>query len=163
MAVASFGRMPPVAGHSKGAIDVGKNGVRRPAVLRIAAELKNLSTIRQFVEESARAIGAGQECIADLIQAMDEAATNVIMYGYRDTSGSLEIEARRKGEQMLIALRDQAPPFDPTTVPPPDLSSPLHERREGGLGVYLIRAMSDSLAYRALPGGGNELTIGKHC
>ena len=132
-------------------------------VLQIAAELKSLSTIRRFVEDNARSLGAGQECIADLIQAVDEAATNVIMHGYCNTPGPLELEAGRVGEQLVIILRDQAPPFDPTTVPPPDLTTPLYERRMGGLGVYLMRALTDSLTYRSRPGGGNELLMTKHC
>ncbi len=133
------------------------------AVLRIAAEIDNLSAIRQFVEESARALGAGPDCVADLIQAVDEAATNVIMYGYCGGPGTLELEAGRSGEEVLVTLRDQAPPFDPTTVPPPDLCCPLDERRTGGLGVYLMRAMTDGLVHRALPDGGNELMLVKRC
>jgi serine/threonine-protein kinase RsbW len=142
---------------------VDESGERPAGTLQIAAELKNLSTIGRFVEDNARTLGAGQECIADLIQAVDEAATNVIMHGYRNTPGPLELEAGREGEQLVIILRDQAPPFDPTTAPPPDLTTPLHERRMGGLGVHLMRALTDSLAYRARPGGGNELVMAKHC
>jgi serine/threonine-protein kinase RsbW len=142
---------------------VDNSGEHQGGVLRIVAELKNLSAIRRFVEDNARAQGAGQECVADLIQAVDEAATNVIMYGYQGAPGPLELEAAREGDQLLIILRDQAPPFDPTTVPPPDLTTPLHERRIGGFGVHLMRALTDSLTYRALPGGGNELVMAKHC
>jgi len=58
-----------------------------------------------------------------------------------------------------IELRDHAPGFDPTRVPPPDLTQPLEEREPGGLGVFLTRHMVDEMRYRALPGGGNELTL----
>ena len=139
-----------------------ESGEEQAGRFRIAAELKNLSAMRRFVEDNARALGAGKECIADLIQAVDEAATNVIMYGYKYGPGPIELEIAREGEQLLIMLRDEAPHFDPTTVPPPDLSTPLQERRLGGLGVYLMRTLTDSLSYRALPRG-NELLMAKHC
>jgi serine/threonine-protein kinase RsbW len=73
------------------------------------------------------------------------------------------VEASRDGDHILITMRDEAPPFDPTTLAPPDLTTPLYERRAGGLGIYLMRVLSDGLVYRALPGGGNELTMKKLC
>jgi anti-sigma regulatory factor (Ser/Thr protein kinase) len=54
-----------------------------------------------------------------------------------------------------------APPFDPTRVPDPDLTLPLEERPLGGLGIYLIRQSVDKMVYRAVPEGGNELTLVK--
>ena len=60
---------------------------------------------------------------------------------------------------LAVRLRDQAPRFDPTTLPLPDPSLPLEERILGGMGVYLMRRAADEIRYRALPGGGNELTL----
>jgi serine/threonine-protein kinase RsbW len=128
-------------------------------ILRVAAELNNLETIRLFVEERARALHVDQDTAFDLAQAVDECATNIVEHGYRGQPGSIEIEIERVGELLTIELRDHAPVFDPTGVPPPDLTQPLEAREPGGLGVYLARHMVDEMRHRPLPGGGNELTM----
>ena len=128
-------------------------------ILRLAAELNNLETIRRFVEVSTRALHVDQEAAYDLAQAVDECATNIVVHGYQGQPGSIEIEIERVGETLTIALRDHAPVFDPTGVPSPDLTQPLEEREPGGLGAFLARYMVDEMRHRALPDGGNELTM----
>ena len=131
------------------------------STLRIGAELDNLSLIRRFVEDAAIGFGADQEVIPDVLLAVTEAATNIMIHGYQGQPGTIEIEVSRKGDSLVVCLRDQAPPFDPTTVPPPDVTLPLEQRQPGGLGIHFMRQFMDELTYRSTPQGGNELTLGK--
>jgi serine/threonine-protein kinase RsbW len=126
--------------------------------LRVTAELSNLNTIRHFIEESMFSLSADEDTAYELAHAVDECATNIIEHGYRGQPGSIEIEIDRAGENVTIVLRDHAPPFDPTGMPPPDLTLPLEAREPGGLGIFLARQMVDAWRYRALPDG-NELTL----
>ena len=130
-------------------------------ILHTTAELTNLETIRRFVEESTLSLSADEHTAYGLVQAVDECATNIIEHGYRRRPGTIDIKIDRVDETLTIVLRDHAPPFDPTGVPPPDLTRPLEEREPGGLGLFLIRQMVDHWQYRALPDGGNELTMFK--
>jgi serine/threonine-protein kinase RsbW len=98
-------------------------------------------------------------CLDDLVQAVDEAATNIVVHGYARRGGAIDIEARLVDEQIVIVLSDTAPSFDPTSVPEPDLSVPPLRRRPGGMGIHLIRLATDSMVHRARPGGGNILTL----
>ena len=104
---------------------------------------------------------ADREAIDDTLAALDEAVSNIIIHGYHGQPGSIEVEVEKEQETLVIRLRDQSPLFDPTLVPPPDLTLPLKERRLGGLGVHLIRCFTDSMAYRVTPEGDNELTLMK--
>lgn len=128
---------------------------------RFTAELKNLAAIRQFVEQQAEALQTNPDVIPDVVQAVDESATNIILHGYRGGPGNIEVEVEQAGADLVIRLRDRAPTFDPTQLPPPDLTLPLETRPIGGLGVYLTRQMVDEISHRALPQGGNELTLVK--
>jgi serine/threonine-protein kinase RsbW len=129
--------------------------------LRVAAELQNLSVIRRFVQKTATALGADRDMIADVILATDEAATNVIVHGYQEQSGTIEIELSRRGDTIVISIRDQSPPFDPDSVPPPDVTQPLDERPLGGMGIHLMRQLMDEVTHRITPQGGNELIMTK--
>jgi serine/threonine-protein kinase RsbW len=129
--------------------------------LLIAAELKNLEELRRFVKETATALGVDQATIPDVVLAVDEAACNIIVHGYRGRPGIIEIEVERDGDALVIRMDDDAAPFDPTNVPPPDVACPLEQRAFGGMGVYLIRQVMDEMAHRIRPHGGNELTMVK--
>jgi serine/threonine-protein kinase RsbW len=130
-------------------------------VVRVAAKLENLAIIRGFIRLTGVTLGADRDEISDLVLAVDELATNVIVHGYRGESGPLEVEVDREGDMLVVHLRDEAPPFDPTSVPPPDLTIPLEERPLGGLGIHLTRKHVDEISHQALPEGGNELTLKK--
>jgi len=130
--------------------------------LIVAAELGSLAAVRDFVRESAAALGIAPRVIPSLLLAMDEAATNIVEHGYCGRPGPLEIEMYREGCDIVMRLCDQAPVFDPTTqVAPPDLTAPLEERDLGHLGVYFMLQFMDEVVHRARPEGGNELTMRK--
>ena len=129
--------------------------------LCLAAELENLAVIRHFVQESAAALGVDPAVISDVLLATDEAATNVIVHGYQGRSGTIELEVDREAMDVVIRVRDNAPPFDPTRALLPNLTRPLEERPLGGLGIYLIRQSVDQVIYRITPQGGNELILKK--
>ncbi len=130
-----------------------------PYALHLIATLHDLARIRHFVEEQAIAMGIAASIIPSLLLAVDEAATNVIIHGYRGQGGPLEVHMGQVEDVVMIRLRDLAPVFDPTTVPPPDLSIPLFDRPPGGLGIQLMRQSLDELMHRPRPGGGNELVM----
>ena len=127
--------------------------------LRVSAELAELAHVRQFIRDAAFDAGAPVDCLEDLVQAVDEAATNVITHGYEGAAGWIGVSATVEGDDLVIRVEDGAPAFDPTSYPEPDLTIPPLARMPGGMGVHLIRAATDSMTYRPRPGGGNILTL----
>ena len=129
-------------------------------VLRIPANLDRLASVREFVRNHAHRHGADHEAVNDLTQAIDESVTNAIVHGYRGSEGFVEVALDVRGGEIVAQIRDAAPPFDPTTVPSPDMSLPIDKRPFHGLGVHLMRELTDSMSYKHT-GEGNELTLTK--
>jgi serine/threonine-protein kinase RsbW len=129
--------------------------------VRVPAELHRLAGVRDFVRRGATDAGASGECIDELVQAVDEAATNAIVHGYAGVPGWVEVALTHDAERCLVTLEDEAPVFDPTTVPEPDMTIPPGRRQPGGMGVHLIRLAVDDMAHRPRPGGGNILTLAR--
>jgi len=129
--------------------------------LHIAADLKNLATIRRFVEGAARSGGGDPQAIADMLIAVNEAATNIIMHGYRGQPGTIEVEVVYDQDALVVCLRERAPQYDPTSTPDPDFTLPVEQRPFGGLGVYMMRQVTDELTYRTTGDGRNELILVK--
>lgn len=127
--------------------------------LRMSARVDQLRKIREAVREAVESCGCGAECAADIVTAVDEACQNVIRHAYcDDSSGEIELEIERCGEDLVVSLRDFAPEVDPDEVKPRDLD----EIRPGGLGTHLIREMMDSADFiRPESGRGNLLRMVK--
>jgi serine/threonine-protein kinase RsbW len=131
------------------------------AHLRVDAQLERLADVRQFVRQQMIAAHAAHDSLDDMVQAVDEAATNVITHGYRGTAGWIEVDVEVSHGRCVVTMSDAAPPFDATGFPEPDLSIPPLDRIPGGMGVHLIRAATDEFDYRPRPGGGNILVMGR--
>jgi serine/threonine-protein kinase RsbW len=131
--------------------------------LSINAELENLPRIREFIHEAARQGCLEEQFTDDLVLAVDEIVTNVILHGYNGSRGKVVILARIAPPEVEIIVRDRATPFDPTGVAQPELCLPLEDRPIGGLGVYMARSLTDDMSYRRMEGGGNELRLCKRC
>lgn len=129
------------------------------APIRLRAELKDLKTIRQFVSEAALRAKVEPTFVYDILLATTEAVTNIIVHGYKNKPGWIEVQVLREDDALWVVLRDEAKHFDPTFFPSPDLSSSLADRQLGGMGIHLIREHMDRLVYRAAPQGGNELML----
>jgi serine/threonine-protein kinase RsbW len=127
--------------------------------LRMEAQLENLSAIRDFVEDTATRLNVVPTAIPNVVLAVDEMVTNIIEHGYQGRPGAIEIEVTTQDDALIIRLRDQAPTFDPTTMPLPDLSIPFDDRPPGGLGIYLTRKVMDEVQHRVTATHGNDLTL----
>ena len=128
------------------------------AVLRIPADVRQLADVRGFIRSVAGRAGAGQQEMDDLVTAVDESVTNVIVHGYRGGAGTVEIEVAVADQRLVVRVRDEAPPFDPTRMPDVDTSLPPEQRSPGGLGIHLARDLADQVRYQRTSRG-NELTL----
>ncbi len=123
--------------------------------------LSDLARIRQNIEQSAIAIGGDPDAVGELIVAMSEALANIINHGYQGHCCRIELALLRGGSDLLVRIWDNAPLFNPLSVPEPDTSLPLSQRPIGGMGVHLMRNFADEISYRVTPEGKNELTLCK--
>lgn len=93
--------------------------------------------------------------------AIEEVVTNCIKYGYDDEADHvIHIAVGFAGRTLTMSIRDDGHAFDPLAMPPPDLDLPIEERSIGGLGIHLLRQMTDRMAY-VREGGWNQLELEK--
>ncbi len=124
------------------------------------AKFEFLDEIRDFVGEVARKGGFTEKAVYSLQLATDEAASNIIEHAYAGVSdASLTITCDMRGDEIVITLQDTGRPFDPAGVKEPNLKADLSDRQIGGLGIYLMRKLMDSVQYEANANTGNLLTM----
>ena len=131
--------------------------------LEVPAALESLGTISDHVVACARAAGLDDHAVWEMQLAVDEAATNIILhaYGDHDLTGPVIVESVLRGDEFTIHLHDRGAPFEPDAVPDPDLTSPVEERKTGGLGVYLMRTLMDRIDFQFGVDGYNIVTLVK--
>ena len=129
----------------------------------MGSDLKNLSQIRSFIQESAVRIGLSEQGMSEIRLAVDEACANVINHGYKDGNGDLTVSVDGDDNRMTVTISDNAPAYNPLTeTPEPDLGAPLDIRPLGGMGVLIVRQNTDAVEYRAGENGGNILILSKN-
>ena len=142
------------------AVDVDTDDVTADS-LHVEASLEVLAQVRAHIRSVVRRLGADGTAVSGLVQAVDEWLTNVTVHGYGGTAGPVDIDVWRDGADITVRIRDRAPVFDPATAPAFDSAVPLERRPFGGMGIALIRDLCATFDHRALPEGGNEVTISR--
>lgn len=126
------------------------------------ARLENLPALLHFISGACERAGAtaGDEFAVKL--AVEEACVNVITHGYAGREpGPISLTFSSEPERFVVTIADSAAPFEPDSLPEPDLKAGWNEREIGGLGWWLIRKMVDGVEYESRPGSGNRLTLVK--
>lgn len=104
---------------------------------------------------AAQEAGLAKKPAYNLRLAVDEIATNIIVYGYKggDADQTIVVHTEIDDQALTVILEDTAPKFDPTQQDLPDaddLNQPLEDRPIGGLGVYLAVQGVDQFQYQRL-------------
>ena len=116
---------------------------------------ESLKALREYAVAAAQQANLPKARAEALRLAVDEYATNIITYGYRDSGfeGDVEAFAMIDDGQLVLSLVDTGLAYDPTDRPDPtDLDSPLEERDIGGLGIMLVRQSVDDWRYERIGG-----------
>jgi len=129
--------------------------------LSVEASLDKLQDVRSFIDRAGTCLGVGERVLGDLKLAVDEAVTNVVLHGYAKPGGVVEVRMHADGSDIVIRILDRASRFDPDAVEAPHLDTPLKDRPAGGMGIFLIRQMTDRAEFLPRAGGGNELRLVK--
>jgi anti-sigma regulatory factor (Ser/Thr protein kinase) len=124
------------------------------------AVLSDLPRIVEFVVRWLESQGLDQYSFP-LETAVDEASTNVIKYAYHGEAGFFRISCELQGHEIVVIISDRGKPFDPNSVPLPDVDTDLENRKVGGLGIYMMKKMMDGVRYDFDLKEGNRLEMRK--
>jgi anti-sigma regulatory factor (Ser/Thr protein kinase) len=126
-----------------------------------AGDKSQISSIYGFISETVTRAGGNEGNVTALELIADEIFTNITSYaclGEEEYPVTLEIEV--KNGVVSMTFIDSGIPFDPTSVPSPDIGLPAAEREIGGLGIHMVRCMTDEISYERA-GDKNVLTVKK--
>jgi serine/threonine-protein kinase RsbW len=115
-----------------------------------SAMLKVDGFVAAFVSEH----GIAPDEASRILILLEELITNSMKYGYSDRPecGRAEIVLALNGGRLEIEFIDDGCAFDPLSAPAPNLEMPLETRTPGGLGLHILRSLTDEAHYERLNG-----------
>ena len=131
-------------------------GLDRSLRLELNADPNLLVVACSAVRRFAEVCGMDERNSQRIELATDEICSNIICHAYcMDAAESYRVEADVMGGILEVRVFDHGVGFDLCEVQKPDVQCPLNERQIGGLGIFLIRKIVDSLSYGAVESGEN--------
>lgn len=112
------------------------------------------------LEAALRGADVPNDAVLDLRLVAEEVLTNLAKYGHDDEEEhTVRVRLTLVAGEVTLEFTDDGRPFDPLTAPAPEPDAD-GERREGGLGLVLVRSLVDASEYARL-GSENVLTVRK--
>ena len=130
--------------------------------LIVPADRGEFTVLQQWLVSIAAELDMQERIRKQLMICCDEIFTNIASYAYPDGNGSVEItiEFVAETQSLRIIFSDSGTAFNPLEISEPDTSSALSERKIGGLGMFMVKKMMDSVEY-CRQDGKNILTLTK--
>ncbi len=89
-----------------------------------------------------------QTQVMNLNLVLEEALSNIIYYAYKEEGNhKIKISLTLHNQTLVVRIADSGVPFDPTQRQEPDITLPAEMRPIGGLGIFLITKIMDSVRY----------------
>lgn len=119
---------------------------------KFTAKVDCIPEMIAFVTECAELAGINPKRVMQLELVVEEAVINICNYAYEVPPGEVILRVYSTEKSFSIEFEDSGIPFDPLAVVEPDVKAGLDEREAGGLGIFLIRRMTDEVHYRRVDG-----------
>jgi serine/threonine-protein kinase RsbW len=125
-------------------------------------DVSELERVISFVSDLCTRNSLSPETEYDLNLALDEIVTNVAKHAFPEGGEHhFTLQIRLSNEEFLARIEDDGIEFNPMDHPAPDLDAPLEVRKEGGLGIFLVRQIMTSIDYQRVEGK-NVVTLRKN-
>jgi len=128
--------------------------------MSFVADENMLEDIRRSVKDAIVDVNVSNKERNGILLAVEEACTNVIRHAYLYGPGTIRIKLKIFPDKIVFSIYDKGRRFDFNRADSPNLDRYIKTGRKGGLGLYLIRKIMDSVDYFSRDGE-NELCVVK--
>ena len=110
------------------------------------AKAENIALAEKLIDEACQKHNVHESHYGNILIALTEAVNNAIHHGNRlDPAKSVTLGYEVKGDKIIFIVQDQGPGFDYDHLPDP--TDPENIEKPHGRGVFLMRALADSVEF----------------
>jgi anti-sigma regulatory factor (Ser/Thr protein kinase) len=130
------------------------------ATLAINADRSDVRIAAEWLHQITHQFEVPQNKVIALDQCLDEVLMNIVMHGgLSATQSPVQLSFQSFPSMAEITVSDSGKAFDPVNAPTKAKPLSLEEAEPGGLGLSIIRGLSNRLDYQ-FKEGRNILTFG---
>jgi sigma-B regulation protein RsbU (phosphoserine phosphatase) len=130
--------------------------------LVIKNSITNLSSISENITQLCNNWKLTTEVCNRVNLVVEELISNTIFYGYTDTlEHDIILNLMCDKDTISIEIIDDAKEFNPVEQPSTGTNSAITEREIGGMGIHLVKNLTDSFTYHRI-GNQNSIKIEIH-
>lgn len=126
--------------------------------VELEAQTERLSELLEIIEADMEKAGCPPEKRTVTAICAEEIFVNIASYAYGKQKGMARIDEEIKDSNISLCFQDQGQPYNPLAKEDPDTTLSAQEREIGGLGIFMVKNMMDSVAYEYRDGW-NRLTM----
>ena len=115
--------------------------------LIIEAKVENLNTVLDFVNTELESVDCPMKLATQVAIAVEEIFVNIAHYAYGSETGNATIRMAVEPE-VIIEFEDSGKPFIPLEKEDADITLSAEEREIGGLGIFMVKKIMDSVEYK---------------
>lgn len=101
------------------------------------------------------------EELADIKTAVSEAVTNSIIHGYEDSIGTVKIEAKLVGNEIIIEISDSGKGIENIEIAKQPLYTTKPNLERSGMGFTIMESFMDYVEIESIIGLGTKITMKK--
>ena len=110
------------------------------------AKAENIALAEKLIDEACQKHGVHESHYGNILIALTEAVNNAIHHGNRlDPAKSVGLGYQIKDDRIVFVVSDEGPGFDFEHLPDP--TDPQNIEKPHGRGVFLMRALADSVEF----------------
>lgn len=129
--------------------------------ITVTNDVECVTRVNDFVSEFCYKLNLGKSDTTNMRLAIEEAVVNIINYAHpKGEKGDINIVASATSDTIKWVITDNGVAFAPTDAPDVDTSLSAEDRQIGGLGIFLVRQLMDTINYERIDGK-NVLTLKK--
>lgn len=121
--------------------------------LTLHNDINEVPLLGEWVEQMGEEMQLDMPDIFQINLALEEAVVNVMNYAYPEETGrEIWLEAEGDNKSIAFTLADEGIAFDPTQEEAPDITLAAEDRQIGGLGIFLVNQIMQSVVYERADG-----------
>ena len=126
------------------------------------SDRKQLDEAVAFVESYLEELECSMKFVMQISTVVEEIFLNIVDYAYKIDKGkvTVAIGLDKTDNSVILRFTDTSYAFNPLELKNPDVNLSAEERSEGGLGIFMVKNIMDSVDYKR-SGEKNILTMKK--
>jgi anti-sigma regulatory factor (Ser/Thr protein kinase) len=124
----------------------------------LTRDLSAYLALRAEVEEFCAGHGLAKAVVFKVRVVLEELVLNLIDHATGSATDRIDLRIDVEPGQVVLVLEDDANPFDPRSAPAFDKAKPFEERAPRGMGIQLVRSMTEGMEYDRV-GSRNRLRV----